>query len=45
MKMPSRPHREQIGQNVKQNWDGSKMENEEEEGDEDWHKGDGSAIG
>ena len=40
MKMPSRPHREQIGQSVKQNWDGSKMENEEEEGDEDWHKGD-----
>ena len=36
MKMPSRLH--EVGQSVKQNWDCSQIEHEEEEEEEDWQK-------
>ena len=39
MKMPSRLHKEQLGKHVKQSWDSSQIENEEEE-EYDWQKED-----
>ena len=47
MKMPSRPHKEQLGKVSSKNLDCSQIENEEEEEEEDLTKGkpDGSAMG
>ena len=36
--MPRRLHKERLGRMVKQNWDCSRIENEQEEEEDDWQK-------